>query len=194
MTFLLSIYKEEGIKGFYKGINTTLGGAILSFGLYFFFYRMMKRIFLSRKKTLSNLDIMFITWVAGTLNTVLTHPVWMVQTRMCIEKEKKSFLKHCKEIKNEGGYKAFMKGILPNLILVINPIINFVIYEKLRKKLVKGSAQPGFLAILSISFIAKAIATLITYPMLTVKTLAYIERGNKTMVEMMGEVYKENGI
>lgn len=112
---------------------------------------------------------------------------------MCIEKEKKSFLQHCSEIKNEGGYKAFMKGILPNLILVINPIINFVIYEKLRKKLVKGAAQPGFLAILGISFIAKAIATLITYPMLTVKTLAYLERGDKSMKQILGEVYEEHG-
>jgi adenine nucleotide transporter 17 len=121
---------------------------------------------------------MIITLIAGTVNTLLTHPIWMIQTRMCVAKVKKSFFGHIKEIKEEGGWKAFLKGIIPNLFLVINPIINFALYESLRKKVVRGGKPPGFLQILGISFIAKSIATLLTYPMLTVKTLSFTERGD----------------
>ena len=34
-------------------------------------------------------------------------------------------------LENEGA-SAFFKGVIPNLILVLNPIINFVVYEKLK--------------------------------------------------------------
>ena len=38
-----------------------------------------------------------------------------------------------KEIYNDEGLKAFYNGVLPGLILVLNPIINFVVYETIKK-------------------------------------------------------------
>ena len=37
----------------------------------------------------------------------------------------------------EEGLRAFFKGVLPNLILVTNPIINFVVYESLKKQILR---------------------------------------------------------
>ena len=57
---------------------------------------------------------------------------------MAISKDKKSILETVKEIyKNEGLY-AFYKGVVPNTVLVLNPVINFVIYENLKKLLLKN--------------------------------------------------------
>jgi len=95
----------------------------------------------------------------------------------------------------EGGLKKLYKGILPNLILVINPIINFGFYEYLRKKVVKPGKAPKFLFILFISCIAKSIATLLTYPVLTVKTLAYINSDkNVPFSEKLKQIYKDHGL
>ena len=69
--------------------------------------------------------------------------------------------------KNEGGIKAFYKGVIPNLILVINPIINFLIYEKL--KISGSSTQRTALSLFLISSIAKSCATFVTYPILTLR-------------------------
>ncbi len=60
------------------------------------------------------------------------------------------------------------------MILVSNPIINFVIYEKLKKKLVLiyGSEKKiPYEMIFVISSIGKIIATLFTYPILTIKVI-----------------------
>ena len=97
-----------------------------------------------------------------------------------------------KEILKENGPRAFLKGLYPNLFLVINPIINFVVYEWLRKKVVKSGA-PGFIQIFFISLIAKTIATIITYPMLTLKTLRYMETENITVMQTLIKNLKENG-
>jgi len=113
----------------------------------------------------------------------------MVQAWLCVQKDKKSFFENVKDILKEGGIKALYKGVLPNWILVINPIINFVIYEYLRKKVVWGGRAPEFLKILLISSIAKSIATLVTYPILTCKTLAYVEKENKSVFKVIWDVY-----
>lgn len=38
-----------------------------------------------------------------------------------------------KQIYREEGIAAYYKGVVPNMILVLNPIINFVFYEAIKK-------------------------------------------------------------
>jgi adenine nucleotide transporter 17 len=68
--------------------------------------------------------------------------------------------------------EAFFKGVIPNLILVINPIINFVIYEGLKNVAIKkyGSERNiPFSSIFLMSSAGKIAATYATYPILTLK-------------------------
>lgn len=69
------------------------------------------------------------------------------------------------KIYREEGVQAFYKGALPNMILVLNPIINFVLYEEIKKKW----PQKGFWQIFIASSVGKLFATLATYPILTVR-------------------------
>ena len=56
------------------------------------------------------------------------------------------------------------------MILVINPIINFVVYEAIKKLMKKsGFADTNTLAIFIASSIGKVLATFATYPILTVR-------------------------
>lgn len=76
-----------------------------------------------------------ITAIAGTFSSFLANPVWMINARMTIRKKedtKQTYTRLIKDIYEKEGLWAFYKGVVPNLILVINPIINFVIYEGLR--------------------------------------------------------------
>jgi adenine nucleotide transporter 17 len=57
---------------------------------------------------------------------------------MSISADKKSVFSTIKDIYKSEGIQAFYKGVIPNLVLVINPIINFVIYEGLKKFLLRG--------------------------------------------------------
>ena len=81
-------------------------------------------------------------------------------------------MKLIREIYKNEGLWAFYKGVLPNLILVLNPIINFVIYEGLRQlainKYEKEINIPSYL-IFIISSLGKIAATYATYPILTIR-------------------------
>lgn len=90
------------------------------------------------KSELNDFDISIITLISGCTNTIITNPIWFINTRMTISQDKKGFFKTITDIYNNEGIKAFYKGLLPNMMLVINPIINFVIYEALKKILLKN--------------------------------------------------------
>ena len=81
-----------------------------------------------------------ITALAGAISSILTNPLWMINTRLAISKKNDSFgntIQLIKDIYNNEGIEAFFKGIIPNLILIINPIINFVIYEAMKNVALK---------------------------------------------------------
>ena len=76
------MWNEEGISGFYKGLKISLIGALITFGVYFFWYRVWKNVFVKFRPQLSTLDILVITSIAGTITNFLTTPFWIIQTRM----------------------------------------------------------------------------------------------------------------
>ena len=122
-----------------------------------------------KRKTLSDLDITIITLVSGVVNSILTNPIWFINREMTVAKEKKGLWQTIKDAYKREGIAGFYRGLLPNIILVINPIINFVIYENLKKLMLKRKYSLNTLQLLIISSIAKTIATIFTYPILTIR-------------------------
>lgn len=129
------LIKREGVISLYKGLSTGLIGTVCSFAIYFFWYRLLKNTYyhIFKKESLSDLDITVITFLSGVINSILTNPIWFLNTRMTLAKDKKTLLETIKEIYHNEGISAFYKGVLPNMILVSNPVINFVIYENIKK-------------------------------------------------------------
>lgn len=84
--------------------------------------------------------------------------------------------------KNEG-ISGFYKGLLPSLILTINPILQYIIYEYLKAILIDANGNLSSKNIIIISAISKLITTLVTYPTLCIKTL-YQANNNKTAKEI----------
>lgn len=146
LAYLKEILAREGILGLYKGLSSGLLGTVCSFGIYFFWYRLFKNLFYSlfRRKTLSDLDITLITTLSGVINSVLTNPIWFLNTRMATAKDKKGLWETVKDIYKAEGIGAFYKGVLPNMVLVMNPIINFVIYENLKKFMLREGFSMNF--------------------------------------------------
>jgi len=163
--------KKEGILGFYKGLGTGLIGTVASFGIYFFWYRFFKNLFkhITGRDTFGDLDILIITVLSGVINSVLTNPIWFINTRMSTSKDKKSILQTIKDIYQSEGLLAFYKGVLPNMVLVSNPVINFVIYENLKRMMLEKKFSMNFMQLFLISSIGKSLATVCTYPILTVR-------------------------
>ncbi|XP_004307616.1 PREDICTED: peroxisomal nicotinamide adenine dinucleotide carrier [Fragaria vesca subsp. vesca] len=81
------------------------------------------------------------------------------------------------EVFGEGGFFGFWRGVFPTLIMVSNPSMQFMLYETMLKKLKKRRAlsnktNNGVTAveIFLLGALAKLGATVVTYPLLVVKS------------------------
>jgi adenine nucleotide transporter 17 len=165
--------EKDGIVSFYKGLKMALIATVASYGIYFFCYRYWKN-FLGSRYNIKNLEtkhIALCTFLSGTTSTCLANPLWFVNTRLTLAKkeDKKGIVETANSIYKSEGIWAFFKGVFPNMILVTNPIINFIVYEKLKLWLESNKFSVNSAQIFLISGIAKTLATFATYPMLTVK-------------------------
>ncbi|KAF3329066.1 hypothetical protein FCM35_KLT06144 [Carex littledalei] len=149
------------------------------------------------------LQSLLVAALAGCVNVLLTNPIWVVVARMQTHKKtrkettavdglpavlhpvpqpalvenspyKTSQVVH--ELYNEAGFLGFWKGVVPTLIMVSNPAIQFMLYETLLKNLkkkratnLKGADGLSALEIFFLGALAKLGATIATYPFLVVK-------------------------
>lgn len=75
---------------------------------------------------------------------------------------------------------SFWKGLSSSLILVSNPIIQFVIYEQLKKTIKIGKDSKLYdLIIFMIVAISKIISTLCTYPITVIRTKQHVNKDDK---------------
>ena len=83
--------------------------------------------------------IMQSSGLAGAIGSIFTNPFYVLQTRQ--SKENKRVTQIFVELIKKEGVLALFKGLLASLILVANPIIQFVVYEWLKKRH-SGSGKP----------------------------------------------------
>ena len=192
--YITETIKQEGIYTFYNGLMGSLVGSVFSFGIYFFWYKVFK-LALQVGRNTNSINIMLISLMAGVISSIWTNPIWIIQTRMWVDKLKKSITAHWKEIFKEGGILAFWKGTIPGLILVVNPVINFAIYEYLRDIVVSDNSNtPSVIVIFFISHASKFSATILTYPILTLKTKAFTNKGNESLFLIFKNYVKSEGV
>ncbi|KAG2542404.1 hypothetical protein PVAP13_9NG841700 [Panicum virgatum] len=190
---LLQLIQTEGWGGLYSGLKPSLVGTAASQGIYYYFYQILKNkvehVAVARgKKGLGDGTVGMLSWlgiaaVAGSINVLLTNPIWVIVTRMQthtqaerkileskkdlllneiyranslevsilkdrlvkLESEKPhpyGTLQAIREVYRESGIRGFWKGLVPTLIMVCNPSIQFMIYETMAKRLQsKGSGK-----------------------------------------------------
>jgi len=186
------IMEAEGVKGFYKGLVPYVIGTLISSGTYFFWYEFFKGIFI--KEGFNALGYSKTAFCAGLISTTITNPINVLHTRILLEKGKSSGMrKTIRKIAKTEGIAGFFKGLLAGYILLINPIIQFIVYEYLKKKFenTKYKALLFFVA----GAISKAIATFVTYPYQTIKTnLQANQHGNLDQLELIQKIFREHGI
>ena len=90
---------------------------------------------LRARRSMGAVDNLLIAAVAGVLNILCTLPIWVVNTRMTLARKGSSSytsIPHTfRTIVAEEGVAGLYKGLVPSLILVSNPAIQFLAYEQL---------------------------------------------------------------
>lgn len=164
---LIKLVSEEGLESIYRGLSPVLQSISISNFVYFYTFHGLRRISSEDTSALKDLTIGII---AGSINVLLTSPLWVVNTRMKLEKTSyNSILDGLADLFQKEGVRGLWSGTLPSLLLVSNPAIQFMVYESLKRQLVYRGSFDTFSAFL-VGAIAKAVATTLTYPLQLVQS------------------------
>lgn len=216
---VLDIVKREGLSGLYSGLDSSLLGIAVTNGVYYYFYERTREALLRSKssKALSTLESMLTGLIAGSATTMISNPIWVVQTSQAVRSmsvegqsapKKLGFFESAKNIVAKDGIGAFWRGIGPALILVMNPIIQYTVFEQLKNFLVTrrtsrlraGGAKNPVVSLTDSDFfllgaLSKLVATSFTYPYIVVKSR--LQAGNlkyKSSLDGLMTIIKEEGI
>ena len=190
------IVQKEGITGLYSGLIQYLIYNMSQWGVYFFFKEFYQDYFdkhnLIKNKTLR---VIICNYLAGITNVLIICPL-SVLFNYVVSKRKStgvtlSMLQACKEIYAKSGLKGFYNGLFVALILVINPTINITIFNALQKmsKRMQISVLNNFVS----GGISKLIATLLTFPLNTIKVNQQGKNSKKGVLIMILTILMRNG-
>jgi adenine nucleotide transporter 17 len=186
-TSITDLINDQGLGALYRGLQSVLTSLAVSNFVYFYTNNLMK-VFLRKitnNKAITVGQNLFVASLAGVVNVLLTCPLWVANTRIKLQKSASAKdpsvrpyvgLVDCMErIYKEEGWLALWNGAGSSLMLVSNPTINFVVYDKVKQIIDQRAKNSGrkyltSFEIFTTGAIAKAMATVLTYPIQVAQT------------------------
>ncbi|KAG5838780.1 solute carrier family 25 member 33 [Anguilla anguilla] len=182
---LRSILEKEGPKSLFRGLGPNLVGVAPSRAIYFAAYSKAKETFNGVFVPNSGLVHMSSAGFAAFVTNSLMNPIWMVKTRMQLERkargEKRMNALQCaRYVYRTEGARGFYRGLTASYAGISETMICFLIYESLKKRLAESRyAKPGgeadrgasdFLWLMMAAAFAKGCASCIAYPHEVIRT------------------------
>ncbi|KAJ6085964.1 hypothetical protein N7486_010245 [Penicillium sp. IBT 16267x] len=187
------IVQREGISGLYSGLESALFGISVTNFVYYYWYEWTRAAFEKAavqagraSKKLTTVESMIAGAIAGSATVLITNPIWVINTRMTARKSgseeqglpgapktKASTLSTLMDLLRQEGPKALFAGVLPALILVINPILQYTIFEQLKNTVERRRRMTPKDAFY-LGALGKILATSITYPYITIKSRMHV--------------------
>lgn len=158
---------------------------------------------------LTTVESMLAGALAGSATVLMTNPIWVVNTRMTTRKSEASedalpgapkskapsTLATLFTLIREEGFMRLFAGVMPALVLVINPILQYTVFEQLKQMLEKKrrvTPKDAFY----LGALGKLLATSITYPYITVKSRMHVaskDQPREDMLTTFRKIIKEEG-
>lgn len=200
------VLQKQGIAGFYRGVWATLQTIGISYFIYFFLYNGLKAKMqrgtapqAQQKGRLVDclsgvVGDMFASCLSGVLNVLITSPLWVAVMRLRFSKDSgppRNVWEEMFNIAATEGVQALWSGTWVSLVLVANPIVQFVAYDAFKKAQLRRKAArlyekdeeaeqvlpPASAATLSareafvIGASSKGVSTFLTYPLQMAQTM-----------------------
>jgi solute carrier family 25 folate transporter 32 len=182
---IMRIYRQSGLRGFYRGLGPTIGGYLPTWGIYFTVYDFIKDRLRRVPLAVAHPDMSHVVaaMTAGATGTILTNPLWVVKTRFMAQailpptaKRYRNTVQAFYTIYKNEGLRAFYKGLLPSLFGVSHVAVQFGLYEKSKSWASREGRQLTPTAILACSAFSKMVASLATYPHEVLRTRIQVQR------------------
>ncbi|KAI0484615.1 mitochondrial carrier [Xylariaceae sp. FL0804] len=211
------IIAREGFSGLYAGLDSAVFGISVTNFVYYYWYEWTRAFFEQAaaragraSKKLTTVESMIAGAIAGSATVILTNPIWVVNTRMTTRRERlehghgagkperaPSTVSTLAALLREEGPQALFRGVIPALVLVINPILQYTLFEQM-KNAVERRRRAGITPATAflLGALGKLFATSVTYPYITVKSQMHVaDRGQRRegMTQAISRVIKEEG-
>lgn len=176
------IWKEEGIRGMYRGLGPMLMGYLPTWAVYLTVYENTRDFYF---------DACGSWWVArcyssltaGACSTVLTNPIWVIKTRLMSQSTRgttdgmrapwhyTSTLDAARKMYRSEGIRAFYSGLTPAMLGLTHVAVQFPLYEWFKMKFTgygmgehPKDGNSHFFGISAATFLSKVCASTATYP------------------------------
>jgi len=201
-----SVLRENGLRGFYRGLGPTMLGYLPTWAIYFAVYDGIKTVFgdppdgsLHSKPSERlypaaqvkgyqpvirehpwSLHILS-AMTAGATSTICTNPLWVIKTRFMTQTRDEVRYRHTLDaaltIWRTEGTRAFYRGLVPSILGILHVAVQFPLYEQLKIWSHGDSDAPlANQTILTCSAISKMTASIATYPHEVVRTRMQTQR------------------
>ncbi|XP_055609431.1 mitochondrial folate transporter/carrier [Uranotaenia lowii] len=174
----LTIFKQEGLRGLYKGVTPNIWGSGSAWGFYFLFYNTIKTWIQdgNAAQPLGPALHMLAAAEAGILTLVMTNPIWVVKTRLCLQLDapgqKGSYagmMDGLKKIYRAEGIRGLYSGFVPGMFGVSHGALQFMTYEEMKNRYNQHRMRPIDAKLttaeyLTFAAVSKLIAAAATYP------------------------------
>lgn len=168
---------KEGFAALYTGLFPVLESLCISNFVYFYTFHCLKSTRNAKAAQSVARDLVF-GMLAGVVNVLTTTPCWVVNTRLKMKSTHQivdsipynNLFDGLIYLARTEGREGLWAGTIPSLMLVVNPAIQFMVYEGMKRRILAGNHTINSLGYFGIGAVAKAVATLLTYPLQLVQT------------------------
>ena len=201
------VVTEEGWACLYEGIQPVLISLYCSNFIYFYTYTGLKLLVSRRGLSHSAPLDLLIAAVSGSVNVLVTSPIWVVNTRIKLQNARirteggdvqtraeryTGLVDGLVKISREEGVSQLWSSVLPSLILVSNPAIQFMVYEMAKRRFKQTGASA--LSVFVMGAVAKLIATILTYPIQVGQARLRASSREKGLLLCLIELVRNKGV
>ncbi|KAH8920185.1 mitochondrial carrier [Atractiella rhizophila] len=179
------IWREEGIRGLYRGLGPTVMGYLPTWAIYFTVYDRSKVALEAKYGKDRWVPHILAAMTGGITQSLATNPLWVIKTRFMTqnvttdrpEERYKHTVDALRRIYQTEGVYGFYRGMVPSLFGVFHVAVQFPLYEALKRFYrPKDGSQLSPSTILTCSSLSKVVASVTCYPHEVLRTRMQIQR------------------
>ncbi len=177
------IWREEGLRGMYRGLGPMLLGYLPTWAVYLTVYENTREYWYERCGSWW-VARCYASLTAGACSTILTNPIWVIKTRLMSQSTKAasdgmrapyyytSTMDAARKMYQHEGMRSFYSGLTPALLGLTHVAVQFPLYEYFKMKFTGygiGKHPPqdsgaNWVGISAATFLSKVCASTATYP------------------------------
>jgi adenine nucleotide transporter 17 len=163
----------------YQGARSVVITLATSTFLFFYSHQVLQELLIRKQDAkISAGRSLLGSCLAGIINVLITNPMWVANMRIIKgTSSQKSLFKELRSIVESEGWEYLWNGTGASLLLVSNPVLQFFVYEQAKAARLKTRTNLSPVEAFCVGALAKAIATIATYPLQLAQVLLRLQKG-----------------